>query len=306
MNQESKQIKSGFVAIIGRPNVGKSTLLNEVIGQKVAIMSDKPQTTRNKIRAVFTNEQGQIVFIDTPGVHKPKTKLGQYMMNITLTSLQEVDLILYLIDVTNKFGLGEQFILEQLKEVRSTPVFLILNKIDLVTPEQLLPIIEQYRSLFDFKEVIPISALKGNNVKTLLSEIFEELPEGPYYFPPDQVVESPERFIVAELIREKILHLTREEVPHSIAVVVESMKPGEENPNTVVIQAVIYTERPSQKAIIIGKSGSMLKEIGKKAREDIERLLGTKTFIELWVKVKEDWKNRDYLLKDFGYFEEND
>ncbi|TCS83723.1 GTPase Era [Tepidibacillus fermentans] len=304
MNQ--RKTKSGFVAIIGRPNVGKSTLLNQVLGQKIAIMSDKPQTTRNKIRAIYTNEQGQIIFIDTPGIHKPKSKLGKYMMNLTLTTLQEVDLILYLTDVTEKFGPGEQFIIDQLKSVTKTPVYLILNKIDLVTPEELLPIIDQYRKYYDFTEIIPISALKGNNVSTLLEQIYKILPEGPLYYPSDQVTEHPEQFVVAELIREKILNLTREEVPHSIAVVVESMKPGEENPNTVVIQAVIYVERASQKGIIIGKNGRMLKEIGRQARLDIERLLGSKVFIELWVKVKEDWRNREHLLKDFGFFEEED
>lgn len=302
---EEKNSKSGFVALIGRPNVGKSTLLNQMMGQKIAIMSDKPQTTRNKISAVFTDERGQVIFIDTPGIHKPKSKLGSYMMNISLTTLQEVDLILYLIDVTDKFGSGEQFIIDQLKQVDSTPVYLVLNKIDLVHPEQLLPVIDLYRKHYEFKEVIPVSAFYGNNVNTLIEEIFKVLPEGPYYYPADQVVDQPERFIAAELIREKILHLTREEIPHSIAVVIETMKQGDENPNTVLIQAVIYTERASQKGIIIGKGGSMLKEVGKQAREDIEKLLGSKVFLELWVKVKEDWRNREYLLKDFGYFDED-
>jgi len=304
MNQENS--KSGFAAIIGRPNVGKSTLLNQVMGQKIAIMSDKPQTTRNKIRAVFTEERGQIIFIDTPGIHKPKSKLGSYMMNATLTSLQEVDLLLYLIDVTESFGPGERFIIEQLNNVKRTPVFLILNKIDKLEKAQLLAIIDQYRTLFDFTEIIPISALKGENIQELLKAIFKQLPEGPYLYPPDQIVEHPERFVVAELIREKILHLTREEVPHSIAVVIENMRPGDENPDTLLIQAVIYVERSSQKGIIIGKNGSMLKEVGRLARRDIERLLGSKSFIELWVKVKEDWRNRDHLLKDFGYFNEED
>ncbi len=299
-----KNNKSGFVALIGRPNVGKSTLLNKILGQKIAIMSDKPQTTRNKIRAVYTDDHGQIVFIDTPGVHKPKSKLGSYMMNITLTTLQEVDLILYLIDVTDKFGPGEQFIIEQLNQIKRTPVYLVLNKIDLVHPEALLPIIDQYRNRYQFTEVIPISALQGNNVKTLIEQTYNVLPEGPNYYPADQVVEHPERFIVSELIREKILHLTREEVPHSIAVVIEQMKQGDENPDTVHIHAAIYTERSSQKGIIIGKNGQMLKEVGKQARIDIENLLGSKVFLELWVKVKEDWRNREYLLKDFGYFNE--
>ena len=297
--------KSGFVAIIGRPNVGKSTLLNNVLGHKIAIMSDKPQTTRNKIRAIYTDEQGQVIFIDTPGVHKPKSKLGKYMMNITLTTLQEVDLILYLTDVTEKFGPGEQFIFDQLKST-STPVYLVLNKIDRVSPEELLPLIDQYRNYYNFAEIIPISALNGNNVNTLLEQIYKVLPEGPHYYPADQIMEHPEQFVIAELIREKILNHTREEVPHSIAVVIESMKPGEENPNSVVIQAVIYVERTSQKGIIIGKNGKMLKEVGRQARLDIERLLGSKVFLELWVKVKEDWRNKDHLLKDFGFYEEDE
>lgn len=296
--------KSGFAALIGRPNVGKSTLLNQVMGQKIAIMSDKAQTTRNKIKAVYTDvEKGQIIFIDTPGVHKPKSKLGSYMMNVTLNTLQEVDLILYLIDVNEKFGPGEQFIIEQLTQVKKTPVYLILNKIDLMEPEKLLPVIDQYRKKMNFTEIIPISALKGENIITLMEQIFNILPDGPFYYPTDQIVEHPERFIVAELIREKILNLTREEIPHSIAVVIESMQNGTENPNSIVVNAVIYVERKSQKGIIIGKNGSMLKEIGKEARKDIESLLGSSIFLELWVKVKEDWRNKDYLLKDFGYTE---
>lgn len=294
--------KSGFVTIIGRPNVGKSTMLNQIIGQKIAIMSDKAQTTRNKIRAIYTDQdKGQIIFIDTPGIHKPKSKLGSYMMNITLTSLQEVDLLLYLIDVTEKIGAGEQFIIEQLKQVKKTPIFLILNKIDLVESDDLLPIIEQYRKFIDFTEIIPISALNGNNLSTLIDQIYKILPLGPYYYPIDQVVDYPERFIIAELIREKLLQATREEIPHSIAVIIESIKPGDVNPDTVSISAVIYIERKSQKGIIIGKNGSMLKEIGKLARIDIENLLGTKIYLELWVKVKEDWRNKDHLLKEFGY-----
>lgn len=300
MNQINS--KSGFVTIIGRPNVGKSTLLNQIIGQKIAIMSEKPQTTRNKIRAIYTDqEKGQIIFIDTPGIHKPKSKLGTYMMNITLTSLQEVDLILYLIDVTEEFGAGERFIIEQLKEVRGTPIYLILNKIDLIHPELLLPIIDKYRFHLNFAEIIPISALKGNNLETLLDLIFNILPEGPFYYPADQIVDYPERFIIAELIREKILHNTREEIPHSIAVVIESIQPGTENPDTVTINAVIYIEKQSQKGIIIGKNGNMLKEIGKQARIDIENLLGTRIYLELWVKVKDDWRNKEHLLKEFGY-----
>lgn len=299
---EKQNLKSGFVTIIGRPNVGKSTLVNQIMGRKIAIMSDKPQTTRNKIRAIYTDEDlGQVVFIDTPGIHKPKSKLGSYMMDMTLMSLKEVDLILYLIDVTKEFGPGEEFILEQLNQVKETPTYLILNKIDLVEPEALLPIIDNYRTRADFAQILPLSAKHGNNMETLLDHVYDILPEGPNYYPVDQTTDYPEGFIVAELIREKILDVMREEVPHSIAVVIDSMKQGDINPKTVSISAIIYVERSSQKGIIIGKNGSMLKEIGQKAREDIEKLLGTRTYLELWVKVEEDWRNKDNLLKELGY-----
>lgn len=299
---EEQGLKSGFVTIIGRPNVGKSSLVNQIMGRKIAIMSDKPQTTRNTIRAIHTDpERGQIVFIDTPGIHRPKSKLGSYMMDMTLTSLKEVDLILYIIDVTKDFGPGEEFILEQLNNIKDTPFFLILNKIDLVPPEALLPIIDNYRELADFAEIIPLSAKHGNNVENLMDHIYKILPEGPNYYPVDQTTDYPEGFIVAELIREKLLDVMREEVPHSLAVVVESMKRGDNNPRAVAISAIIYVERASQKGIIIGKNGSMLKEIGQQARVDIEKLLGTKTYLELWVKVEEDWRNQDRLLKELGY-----
>ncbi len=299
---EEQGLKSGFVTIIGRPNVGKSSLVNQIMGRKIAIMSDKPQTTRNTIRAIHTDpERGQIVFIDTPGIHRPKSKLGSYMMDMTLTSLKEVDLILYIIDVTKDFGPGEEFILEQLNNIKDTPFYLILNKIDLVAPEALLPIIENYRDRADFTEIIPLSAKYGDNVENLMNHIYEILPEGPNYYPVDQTTDYPEGFIVAELIREKLLDVMREEVPHSLAVVVESMKRGDNNPRAVAISAIIYVERNSQKGIIIGKNGSMLKEIGQRARADIEKLLGTKTYLELWVKVEEDWRNQDRLLKELGY-----
>lgn len=299
----TKQVfKSGFVSIIGRPNVGKSTLLNHIVGQKVAIMSNKPQTTRNKITAVHTTEQGQIIFIDTPGVHKPKSKLGDYMVNVAINTLNEVDLILFVIDVTEGRGGGEEFILERLSQVK-TPVFLVLNKIDKVHPESLLPIIDEYRKHFEFKQIIPISALEGNNTGALLEAIYAEMEEGPMYYPADQVSEHPERFIVAELIREKVLHLTREEVPHSIAVSVEEMKRGDDG-KSLYIYAAIYTERDSQKGILIGKKGEMLKEIGKRARHDIERLLGDKVFLEIWVKVKKDWRNQERMLRNFGFYDE--
>jgi GTPase len=294
--------KSGFVAIIGRPNVGKSTLMNQIVGQKIAIMSNKPQTTRNKIRAVYTSETGQIIFIDTPGVHKPKSKLGELMNDIVENTLREVDLILFLTDVSEKLGPGDRFVIEKMQKTK-TPVYLILNKIDKVHPEELLPIIDHYRQLYPFKEIIPVSALKGNNVNTLIEQMVQQLPEGPQYYPTDQITDHPERFIIAELIREKVLHLTQEEVPHSVAVVVEHMQKREDS-DAVYIYVGIYAERDSQKGILIGKQGSMLKEIGRRARLDIERLLGTRVFLELRVKVKKDWRNQDSLLRNFGFQDE--
>lgn len=293
--------KSGFVALIGRPNVGKSTLLNHVLGQKVAIMSDKPQTTRNKIRGVYTTETEQIIFLDTPGIHKPKSRLGDWMVQTAREAFSEVDIILFLVDAKEGMGPGDRFIMEQLKEAR-TPVFLVVNKIDQVHPDHLLPLIDGYRKVFPFKEVVPISALKGNNTSTLLNLIREELSEGPAYYPSDYVTDHPERFIVGELVREKVLHLTREEVPHSVAVVVEEMHPEEEG--RVYVRATIYTERPSQKGILIGKQGSMLKEVGRQAREEIQRLLGSRVYLDLWVKVKKDWRNEKFMLRQFGYHEE--
>lgn len=306
VNQNNKQNKqpfrSGFVAIIGRPNVGKSTLLNHVVGQKVAIMSNKPQTTRNQIRAVHTSEKGQVIFIDTPGIHKPKSKLGDYMVTTAENTLNEVDLVLFVIDATEKRGAGEEYILERLKKV-NTPVFLVINKIDQIHPEALLPLIDEYRKQHDFKEIVPISALEGNNTTALVDSIYQIMPEGPMYYPADQVSDHPERFIVAELIREKVLHLTREEIPHSIAVTVEEMKRGE-NGKTLYIYAAIYVERDSQKGILIGKRGEMLKEISKRARFDMERLLGEKIFLEVWVKVKKDWRNQERMLRNFGFYDE--
>ncbi|BCU82413.1 GTPase Era [Polycladomyces abyssicola] len=294
--------KSGFVALIGRPNVGKSTLMNHIIGQKVAIMSDKPQTTRNQIRGVYTDERGQIIFLDTPGIHKPKSKLGEYLVKTAQNALDEVDLVLFLVDASEGLGPGDRYITEHLKGIK-TPVFLVINKIDQVHPDDLLPLIDQYRQLHDFAEFVPISALQGNNTSTLVRLIFERLPEGPAYYPADQVTDHPERFIVGELIREKVLFLTREEVPHSVAVIVEEMKQRENG--AVYVRATIYTERDSQKGILIGKRGSMLKEVGRLAREEIERLFGSKVFLDLWVKVKKDWRNEEFLLRQFGYREED-
>ncbi|QDX93297.1 GTPase Era [Brevibacterium sp. JNUCC-42] len=301
-HKKKETFKSGFVSIIGRPNVGKSTLLNQVVGQKVAIMSNKPQTTRNQIRAVHTTDKGQLIFIDTPGIHKAKSKLGDYMVSAAENTLNEVDLVLFVIDATEKRGAGEEYILERLKKV-NTPVFLVINKIDQIHPEALLPLIDEYRTHHDFKQIVPISALQGNNTDALLQSILLEMPEGPMYYPADQVTDHPERFIVAELIREKVLHLTREEIPHSIAVTVEEMKRGE-NGKTLYIYAAIYVERDSQKGILIGKKGDMLKEISKRARFDMERLLGEKIFLEVWVKVKKDWRNQERMLRNFGFYEE--
>jgi GTPase len=295
--------KSGFVTIIGRPNVGKSTLLNQVIGQKIAIMSDKPQTTRNKIQAVYTTEDSQVIFIDTPGIHKPKHKLGDFMTRTAQQTLNEVDLILFVINAEEGYGRGDQFIIDRLQHVQN-PVFLVVNKIDKVHPDDLLPLIDMYRNKLDIAEVVPISALKGNNVDTLLQQIVSYMEEGPQFYPEDQVTDHPERFITAELIREKVLHLTREEIPHSVAVVIEEMKVREEK-NVVFVNATIIVERASQKGIIIGKQGNMLKEIGKRARIDIETLLGSKVFLELYVKVQTDWRNRQKQLAEFGFNEDD-
>lgn len=290
--------KSGFVSIVGRPNVGKSTLLNRIVGQKIAIMSDKAQTTRNKIQGIYTTPESQIVFIDTPGIHKPKHRLGDFMVESAFSAFREVDVILFMVNIAEKRGPGDNFIIERLKTVKS-PVFLILNKIDKIHPDQLLPIIEDYRSLVDFAQIIPISASEGNNVDTLLEEITKYLPAGPQFYPEDQVTDHPEYFIVSELIREKVLELTREEVPHSVAVVVESMQRNELG--KVQVHAAIIVERSSQKGIIIGKGGKMLKDIGIRARRDIEVLLGDKIYLDLWVKVQKDWRDRQTNLQDYGY-----
>ncbi|MEO2227380.1 GTPase Era [Priestia megaterium] len=297
----NNEFKSGFVSIIGRPNVGKSTFLNRVIGQKIAIMSDKPQTTRNKIQGVYTEDQAQIVFIDTPGIHKPKHKLGDFMMKVAQNTLKEVDLILFMINATEGLGRGDEFIIERLKDTK-TPVFLVINKIDEIHPDELFSIITNYKDLYPFTEIVPISALQGNNVERLLDQIKQRLPEGPQYYPADQVTDHPERFIITELIREKVLHATREEIPHSIAVVMDSMQRRDNG--AVYVGATIIVERDSQKGIVIGKQGKMLKEVGRKARADIEALLGSKVFLELWVKVQKDWRNRASHLRDFGFRED--
>ena len=293
-----KQHKSGFVAVIGRPNVGKSTLINHLIGQKIAIMSDKPQTTRNRILCVLTQPDAQIVFLDTPGVHKPLHKLGEYMANTVENTLKEVDAILFVIDVTEKFGAGERFIIDHLKATKR-PVILIINKIDRVKNEDILPIIANYAAQYDFAGVVPISAKNKLNLDHILSEVKKYLPEGPEYYPKDMVTDQPERLIAAEMVREKVLELTRDEVPHAVAVDVDEM--ATRSKGDVYIRATIYVERDSQKGIVIGGHGSMLREIGQRARHDIEVLLGAKVYLDLWVKVRKDWRNRDAILKSFGF-----
>lgn len=297
--QENKSFKSGFVTIVGRPNVGKSTFLNNVIGQKIAIMSDKPQTTRNKVQGVYTTDDSQIVFIDTPGIHKPKHKLGEFMLKVSKNALREVEVIMFMVNATQKLGAGDKYIMEMLKGTK-TPVFLVVNKIDAVHPDELLKFIESFKNEFEFAEIVPISALQGNNVQKLLDTLKKYLPEGPQYYPADQVTDHPERFIIAELIREKVLHLTRDEVPHSVAVEIEKISKDQEK-DLVHINASIIVERDSQKGIVIGKRGALLKEIGTRARKDIETLLGSKVFLELWVKVQKDWRDRASQLRDYGY-----
>ncbi|WP_345239736.1 GTPase Era [Pontibacillus salipaludis] len=292
------EFKSGFISIIGRPNVGKSTFMNRVIGEKIAIMSDKAQTTRNKIQGVYTQDDAQLVFIDTPGIHKPKHKLGNFMVNVAEQSLNEVDLVLFMVNAKEGFGRGDEFIINMLQKVKQ-PVFLIVNKLDQVHPDELIKIIDEYRTKYDFAEIVPISALEGNNVDNLLKLMVEQMPEGPQFYPEDMITDHPERFVISELIREKALHLTREEVPHSIAVVIEGIEERENE--KVNVQASIIVERSSQKGIIIGKQGSMLKEIGQRARKDIESLLGTKIYLELFVKVQKDWRNRSNHLQEYGY-----
>ena len=296
-----KQHKSGFVAVIGRPNVGKSTLMNALIGQKIAITSEKPQTTRNRIQTVFTDARGQIVFEDTPGIHKARNKLGEYMVRVSTRTLKDVDVVLWLVEASPFIGALDERILEILSDVK-VPVILVVNKIDKVHPDQLLAQIDDFRNQMDFKEIVPISALQGNNVSRLIDILSENLEEGFQYFPADQITDHPERFLVSEMIREKVLHLTREEIPHSVAVVVDSMKRDEET-DKVHIRATIMVERDSQKGIIIGKGGAMLKKIGSMARRDIELMLGDKVFLETWVKVKKNWRDKKLDLADFGYNE---
>ena len=294
-----KKFQSGFVSLVGRPNVGKSTLMNHFIGEKIAIISNKPQTTRNKITSILTKEHFQCVFIDTPGIHKPKHKLGEYMVKSAENALNEVDVVLMLIEPTERVLEMDKYVIERLKNVK-TPVVLVINKIDTIEKQKLLKVIDQYRQIYDFAEVVPISAIKGQNTESLLHVIEKYLPEGPQYFPEDMVTDQPERQIVAEIIREKALHLLEDEIPHGIAVEITSMK-KRPNKNLVDVEATIYCEKESHKGIIIGKQGSMLKKIGSRARIDAERLLGSHIYLQLWVKVKKDWRDSDFLLKNFGY-----
>ncbi|WP_413627362.1 GTPase Era [Fructilactobacillus vespulae] len=302
MNSE-KEFKSGFVAIVGRPNVGKSTFLNRVVGQKIAIMSDKAQTTRNKIQGVYTTDDSQIVFLDTPGIHKPQNKLDEYMDASALSSLKEVEAILFMVSALETRGAGDNYIINQLKQV-DVPVYLIINKIDELNPDQLLPILDTYKRAYDWAEVFPISALKGNNVEELLSSLENTLPEGPQFYPDDQVTDHPERFIVQEIIREKILANTKQEIPHSVAVYVESMKTNENG--KVQIEASIIVEREGQKRIIIGKGGALLKYISIGARREIESLLGSKVNLKLWIRVQSGWRDKDTALNNLGYSNKND
>ena len=298
---ENKEYKSGFVALIWRPNVGKSTLMNKIIGQKIAITSNKPQTTRNKIQTVYTCDQGQIIFLDTPGIHKAKNKLGEYMVNVAEKTLKEVDVILWLVEPSTFIGAGEQHIAEQLKDI-NVPVILVINKIDTVKKEEILVFIDAYRKILDFAEIIPASALRDKNADEIVESIFKYLPQGPQYYDEDTVTDQPMRQIVAEIIREKALHALNEEIPHGIAVTIEKMK-ERKNGKITDIEATIICERDSHKGIIIGKQGSMLKKIGSNARYEIEQMLEMKVNLQLWVKVRKEWRDSDLLLKNYGYNE---
>lgn len=306
--------KSGFVAIIGRPNVGKSTLMNHIVGQKIAITSKKPQTTRNKIQTIYTSEKGQIVFMDTPGMHKAKNKLGDYMMSVAKSTLNNADVIVWLVEPSEYIGEGDQGIIKQLSSVKK-PVILVINKIDTINKPDVILFMDAYRKQMDFEEIIPISAFKGENIDELVDSIYKYLPYGPYYYDEDEITDQPQRQIVAELIREKALRLIDKEIPHGIAVVIDSMKYREsvakpnakyEYPGIYDIDATIICERDSHKGIIIGKGGAMLKQIGSKARPEMESMLDAKVNLKLWVKVKENWRESDYLVRNFGYKEDKE
>ena len=296
-------MKTGFIGIIGRPNVGKSTLLNAVLGEKIAITTDKPQTTRNTIRGIYTREETdtdegcQMIFLDTPGIHKPRTKLGNFMTDTAISTFKEVEVILFLVDGKIDKGPGDKYILEMIKDI-DTPKILVINKIDKMNPEEFREIFEEYEAMDIFDGIFGTSAKEGTNVPQLLEKIEEFLEDGPQYFPSDMVTDHPERFIVSEIVREKVLMYLEDEVPHGVAVEIESYS---EEPNITKIGCVIYCERKSHKGIIIGKQGKKLKGIGKSARMEIEALLGTRVFLELWVKVKENWRDSDFALSNFGY-----
>lgn len=292
-----KNFKSGFVAVVGRPNVGKSTLVNNIIGEKVSIVSDKIQTTRNRIHGILTDDEAQIVFVDTPGIHKPRHELGDTMVQVSLQTLRDVDLILFVINAAEGYGKGDEFMIDKLKTI-DVPVFLVINKIDLVHPDELLPLIASYNEKFEFKETIPVSALNSNNVTTLKKVIKTYIPEGPQFYPKDDKTDRPLSFQISEIVREKVLHHTEEEIPHSVHVLVESI---DERKNRTHIHALVIIERPSQKGIIIGRRGSMLKKIGIDARKELEQFLQTKVNLQLWVKVEKDWRNRRNLLEQYGF-----
>ncbi len=291
--------KSGFITIVGRPNAGKSTFINQILKQKIAIISDKPQTTRNKIQGIYNTADSQMIFIDTPGIHKPKHKLGQILNETAFNALREVDIILFMVSGNESLSGGNRYIIEHLKNIKQ-PMFLIINKIDLMTKEEIYHTIDTYQKEYNFSEIVPISALTNENVNHLLELIQSYLPNGPKYYPLDTITDHPEQFIIAELIREKVLLKTREEVPHSVAVIIDEIKKRKKS-HVIDVMATIIVERSSQKGIIIGKGGKMLKDIGRLARLDIQNLLGSKVYLELWVKVIEDWRNRTYLLNEFGY-----
>lgn len=297
--EKIKTYRSGFVALIGRPNVGKSTLMNRLIGQKIAITSSKPQTTRNRIQTVYTSDAGQIIFLDTPGIHKAKNRLGEYMVEAAERTLSEVDIILWLVEPSSFIGAGEQYILEKLRKTK-TPVFLVINKIDKVKKEEILAFIDTYRKEYSFAEIVPVSALQGDNTDALIETMLRYLPEGPMYYDEDTITDQPERQIVAELVREKALRNLSDEIPHGIAVVIDRMKerPGD---TLIDIDATIVCERDSHKGIIIGKQGAMLKKIGQQARFEMEALLGCKVNLKLWVKVRKDWRDSELLIKNYGY-----
>ncbi len=299
-DMENRQYKSGFVTLVGRPNVGKSTLMNHLIGQKIAITSNKPQTTRNRIQTVYTDSRGQIVFLDTPGIHRAKNRLGEYMVKTAESTLKDVDAVLWLVEPTTFIGAGERHILEQLKRCKK-PVILVINKIDTVKKDAVMEAMKAYAKEMDFAEIVPVSALRSNNTDTLLECIFKYLPYGEPFYDEDTVTDQPRRQIAAEMIREKALRCLEEEIPHGVAVAIDRMEFGE---SIVNIDATIFCEKDSHKGIIIGKGGSMLKKIGSQARRDIEDMLERQVNLQLWVKVKKDWRDSDFMLKNFGYRQE--